>query len=650
MSCTVVGVVAVKVVGLLLLLLLVPQPITSSSHVVASQQRHYSMSQQQQQHRSPEFRGRTIEHCFGGLQSNEFFVTTGKNIPRGGSSDADDDDDRRNRSNVEEDEVKSTLLPSSVPTNIIRIRMLDGTVQKVSVLEWTTLSVVEAIRQSVAVAQRGRTLAVGSSFHITLPNGSTVTGHVDHPHENDSANDRINDNDILSKSLDDLGVKHGSLVTIHSNGPDVTFAKAQSRSTTTTSKWKTRHRHHQQQRFDPFPELAKDYDAAVRQAKIKRNGASSYSTIAALQASLHTVDPQSIGTIQRIYMCHVAAAKFQARGMDTNDRHHGGIALLLGTITTERKDLHQPKKARTSLSSTVESDQYCCAARVHAIWEPPLLKKGSAPLDQTNLLLSHLSATDTTNVIRVAQYLGLQPIGWMFSYSDDRTTSHLDSNLNEGGLPVWGKEIEIGARLQMEYMKKYCRENDSVPRFGTLAMDARSGATEAFQLSDVAVQMVAEDMFVLGENLGQGNDRSGRYITTRYPVIVDGKETNQLDSVLCLVNVALLSHTGMFTGSATTLSSKKQRDGKISNKTRKAILKAIDAADNDALENNGANSEIFGIINDFNILLAIDEILTEEDSKQLCTTLYKWARGQKKSVKLDSQLTKRLRRALDATM
>ena len=181
-------------------------------------------------------------------------------------------------------------------------------------------------------------------------------------------------------------------------------------------------------------------------------------------------------------------------------------------------------------------------------------------------------------------------------------------------------------------------------------MDARTGATEAFQLSDVAVQMVAEDMLDLGEPSFQVSN--GRYMTTRHPVIVDGKETNQLDSVLCLVNVALLSHTGMFTGPTATLSTKTKRDSRrISNKIRKAIVKAIvdDHNDENTIGNGVATNKLFEIISDFNILLALDGMLNENDSEQLCRTLYKWARGQKRSVKLDSQLKERLRRALDIT-
>jgi hypothetical protein len=392
----------------------------------------------------------------------------------------------------------------------------------------------------------------------------------------------------------------------------------------------------------------------------------SYSSIAAIQSSLHQVEPQSVGSIQRIYMCSNAASRFQrdsstyASNSNNNDiTPRLRMALLLGTISTERIDLNQPKKARTSLSSTIESDQFCQVARVHAVWEPPYQQEGSNDnINNVDCMLYHFSS-DNTEVIRVANYLGLQPIGWIFSYSNDRT--------NDDGLPVWGEEIDVGARLQIEYMKlkqqrkEYDRNRqpDVVPsQFGTLAMDTRTGTTEAFQLSDVAVQMVSEGMFLpssysdTNESLSttstkkkkqiDNSDDIGRYIHTRYPIIVDGKETNQLDSVLCLVNIALLSHKGMFTGRSIYDSTKIRGNGKFSNKIRKAILRAINDDDNP--------SKLFEIVSDFHILLALDSLLKEQDSAQLCKILYKWARGQKKSVALDEDLKLKLKRALDVTI
>ena len=584
-----------------------------------------------------------------------------EDIPRGGRSDVGDDvvDDTNNSSSSNDRIIDA---PEVIPTvKVIRIRMMDGTIQKLSVpsSQWTTRSVLDSIHQSVtATSSSGSSSGGGGerqqeqSYNIILPNGSTFSFHTNNESESDDYTASL----IFKAKLDELGFKHGSLVTIQSNNSRKDIATSKRDSPQTKSKWNTSNKQHHQ-RFDPYPELAKDYDTALRNAKIRRNtagGLTSYSTLAALQSSLHTVEPQSVGTIQRVYMCHVAAAKFQARA--TTSSGGNGMALLLGTITTERKDLNQPKRARTSLSSTVESDQYCSAVRVHAIWEPqqPVSKTtiSNGPSDVTAQLLKHFSPKETTNVIRVAQYLGLQPVGWIFSYSNDRTSNMKNE---DGGLPVWGTEIESGARLQIEYMKKYCHSStttstyDGIPRFGTLAMDAKTGATEAFQISDVAVQMVAEDMFVVvEENSTSGSTGHSRYVATRHPVIVDGKETSRLDSVLCLVNVALFSHTGMFTGPATALSNKKKRDGRLSNKTRKAIMNALD--NDDAVENGDDASKIFEIISDFSILLALDEILMEPDSEQLCRTLYKWSRGQKKSVKLESQLKRRLRHALDATM
>jgi hypothetical protein len=62
-------------------------------------------------------------------------------------------------------------------------------------------------------------------------------------------------------------------------------------------------------------------------------------------------------------------------------------------------------------------------------------------------------------------------------------------------------------------------------------------------------------------------------------VVLDGKETRQLDSVLCLSNTAMLSHEGSFAGNALAGSSSVKKNGSLTNKARKAILKAMDSDD-----------------------------------------------------------------------
>jgi hypothetical protein len=182
-------------------------------------------------------------------------------------------------------------------------------------------------------------------------------------------------------------------------------------------------------------------------------------------------------------------------------------------------------------------------------------------------------------------------------------------------------------------------------------------------LSDVAVQMVAEDMFVVKGNTNnaattttttttdaktkKNRDEivSGRYVTTRHPVIVDGKETRQLDSVLCLVNTALLSHTGLYAGGGGNggvhqPASTKKRNGAITSKTRKAIVKALNDTDNED------TSKLMSILCDFSLLLALDELLTLPESERLCRTVQKWARGLKKTTQVDGKLKQRLKQLL----
>jgi hypothetical protein len=109
-----------------------------------------------------------------------------------------------------------------------------------------------------------------------------------------------------------------------------------------------------------------------------------------------------------------------------------------------------------------------------------------------------------------------------------------------------------------------------------------------------------------------------------------------------LVNTALLSHTGWYTGRSSTSSSTKKRDGKLTSKTRKAILKEIESAENDR--------KLLELLCDFSILLALDDALSELESEKLCATVSKWARGQKKAVSLDDSLKQKLKGALDPTI
>jgi hypothetical protein len=215
-------------------------------------------------------------------------------------------------------------------------------------------------------------------------------------------------------------------------------------------------------------------------------------------------------------------------------------------------------------------------------------------------------------VLTVASWLGLTPVGWIFSYTDSQ------SNDQEDSLPVWGLDVWNGARLEIANMERNGREQGA--KFCTLAMDANTGATEAFQLSNVSVQMVAEDMW--------DGKEPGRFVTTQHEIIVDGKETTQLDSVLCLVNTAMMRHEGSFAGRTVNTVKK---NGSLTGKTKKTLLAALDKDESD-------HCSLLDALRDFNILMALDELLPSEDIEELCRLVRKWVRGQKRGTEVGSKL------------
>jgi hypothetical protein len=117
-------------------------------------------------------------------------------------------------------------------------------------------------------------------------------------------------------------------------------------------------------------------------------------------------------------------------------------------------------------------------------------------------------------------------------------------------------------------------------------------------------------------------------------VLVDGKEVKKLDSVLCLVNTAMLPHVGSYSGKSATSAVKK--NGNLTNKTKKALLAAVD---NDA--------SLLEELSDFNTLLALDQTLSKADSEELCQLVRKWVRGQKRGTLVTPKLKMQLRSILE---
>ena len=432
-----------------------------------------------------------------------------------------------------------------------------------------------------------------------------------------------------SQTLAALGLKRGSLIRLVAKDKPKIKPGASSFSSAMSAKSHSN-------RWDPFPDIAKDFEAAKRKTKTRRLSQSgmSYKDLAHLQSSLHIVDPQPEGPVKRVYMCSNSAQRFQANCYQkSKNAFECRTGLLLGTVQRERADLKQ--KARTSLSSQTESSQYCQVIKVHALYEPPTQKPTKENYDAKALLVNSgendggfNSDPELQRVLRVADLLGLRPVGWIFAYNDKRLKQDEDS------LPVYGADAYTGSLLQIANMQTLDRIEGS--RFATLSMDATTGATESFQLSDVCVQMVAENLWDISSPASGGKKGADakRFVSTRHAVLVDGKETKELDSVLCLVNTAMLSHVGSYAGP--TANSVKKSGG-VTNKAKKGILAALDANDDGAL---------LETLCDLNLLLTLDKTLPKADMEQICALVKKWAGGQKRGTQLDSKLKLLLRSIL----
>jgi NPL4 family len=587
---------------------------------------------------------------------------------------------------------------SSSTSLILRVRLPDGSMQRVSVPsdQATLRDVVTSVRESLS--EDGDTTTCSweenddndgdkESMPMVEINGKYIPISSSTTSNNGDDNDKSNE-EYTVRTVRDWGLRQGSILTI--------IPSAAERKKTLTSlppsSFDTEQKQTRHERWDPFPDLATDYAAALLKTKRRRaRGASlSYADLAQLQASMHVVEAQPTGPIARVYMCATSAERFQINSSSSSSGGGGKnrVGLLLGTVQRERTN--PQRKARTSLSSTTEAEEHCQVVKVHAIWEPPTTTPttstatAATAYDATplfNLYQQQQQDQEAARVLRVAQWLGLQPVGWIYSYNDNRMKQHQPqqktagaaagsdgtaiSSSTEDALPVWIRDVATGAKLQIYNMQSSLPFGGRVDgsRFVTLAMDAQMGATEAFQLSDVAVQMVAEDMVLLDQNDDDDDEKKkdgknskkttkasgggGRYGSTRHPILVDGKETHTLDSVLCLVNTAMLSHQGSFVGTTKTSSSAvKKSNGRLTTKTRKALLKALDGQD---------YASLFGILSNFQVLLAIDEALLQKaggnvnstTSEQLVTLVRKWARGQKQGTVLDAKLEKALRALLE---
>lgn len=548
---------------------------------------------------------------------------------------------------------------SSSSGMVLRVRLADGSMEKIQLEEGS--------EETLTLGDVLKPFGVPSDASVRIGTKTTTN---------------------TKDELQALQVRHGSMITVL---PPKT--KDASASTSPGVSRFAARRQKSAREWDPYPDLAKDYDAVLRQTKHKQL---SYSDISKIQSALHVVEPQKEGPILRLYMCKVSAERFYGNGVVTNKQKRTTtleprFGLLLGTIQRERVD-RKPKKARTSLSSQTSDSEYCTVAKVQALWEPPGQKP--QPLKSSSRTESNTHQDDTIyeagvacqlwaknpKVLELAECLGLTPVGWIFSYKDDRLADE-NSFGTDGPQALFGMDVAIGGKLKLQAMKERQRVkaaattkpeegedlNPTGDRFVTLAMDATTGATEAFQLSDVSVQMVHEDVFekllepLQAPSAATSSKKSKAKpvaltnpptVPTKHPVLVDGRETKALDSVLCLVNTAVLSHVGSYSGdsSSSTASSTKKSNGGLTLKAKKRIVQALDSPNaNDFLKE----------ICDFNVLLALDELLSSssskskkqagnsnsltEETKVLCKLVRKWARGQKKGTVIDPKFKMKLK-------
>eukprot|EP01082_Thalassiosira_pseudonana_P016237 g14787.t1 g14787 contig90:395017-395484(-) len=145
--------------------------------------------------------------------------------------------------------------------------------------------------------------------------------------------------------------------------------------------------------------------------------------------------------------------------------------------------------------------------------------------------------------------------------------------------------------------------------------------------------MVAEDVLcvpVVDEKL-----TSTRFIKLKDPVLVSGEETKRLDSVLLLVNTAMLSHVGLYSGGedAPVGGSVKKGSGTLLVKTRKRILSALENSNG-----SGSDGKLLQQLCDFDTLLALDAMIGKKESEELCGLVRKYARGQKRGTVIEDHL------------
>ncbi len=531
-------------------------------------------------------------------------------------------------------DVASASSPLST-TLTLRVRKADGSMDRVVIpkdeIETTTLSSILSSYIPDDSCDGGDTKDKAPECQIGIGSGPSR---------------QFQDVQNTNQSLSSLKLQNGSIINIV---PKKRSSQSTKEGESGGEQEQTKSLFSRYTEFDPFPDIAKSsHSAAARRSRalsrLPSKRSMSYGEISKLRDHMHTIEPQAKGPIKRIYMCHLGAQRFKDNctimptkkqlkaGKNKGIQFANRVAVLFGSVNTERVD-QSKKKSRTSLSTPLYEMEMCKVVKVHAVWEPSGQNSVSGkPYDCSKLWGAEDKKDEYESALKVADSLGLQVVGWLYSYSDDRqndsdesSSDEPSSSNGEDALPVFGRDVVLGSMGQIDNMERIGR--DAGHQFITLALDAKTGATEAFQLSDVSVQMVAEGKLTIP-------DESKRHLESKEPVVVDTKETSTLDSVLCLVNTAMLSHEGNFSGGSTKSSIKKS--GALTLKAKKTILSRID----------GDSEKLVASLCDFNTLMALARSIGEDEMSELCNLVKKYARGQRKAATPSKQLKLVLKNAL----
>jgi hypothetical protein len=122
---------------------------------------------------------------------------------------------------------------------------------------------------------------------------------------------------------------------------------------------------------------------------------------------------------------------------------------------------------------------------------------------------------------------------------------------------------------------------------------------------------------------------------------VDSKETHELDALLCLVNTAMLSHVGLFSG-LEGVAHPVKKNKSLTQKAKKRILMAAAAATSE----NDSQQLLMKELCDFNVLLALDNLLQADQTNELCRIVQKWSRGQRRGTMIPPELCRVLQSVL----